>query len=224
MPQEPDQKLRVFADRKRTNILRIPEQKTIHFLLGKIPRGVSPDMMTAIGTFGSIIVFISFVLAWQFSRNYLLLGIIGLAINWIGDSLDGRLAYYRNTPRKWYGFALDILMDWLSIILIGLGYYLYVDESAKVLGFLFVVFYGWAMLIALLRYKITDQYQIDSGLLGPTELRVLIALILISETIFAGSIAYLAIFASLVLFILNFADTLKLLKQGDERDKQERKP
>lgn len=224
MPQEPDEKLRIFADRKRTNILRTPEQKTIHFLLSKIPRSVSPDMMTAIGTFGSLIVFIGFVLAWQFSRNYLLLGIIGLAINWIGDSLDGRLAYYRNTPRKWYGFALDILMDWLSIILIGLGYYLYVDESAKVLGFLFVVFYGWAMLIALLRYKITDQYQIDSGLLGPTELRVLIALILISEIILAGSLPYLAIFASLVLFVLNFADTLKLLKQGDERDKLERKP
>jgi phosphatidylserine synthase len=44
------------------------------------------------------------------------MGYFGFAINWFGDSLDGRIAYYRNTPRKWYGFALDCIMDWLSLV------------------------------------------------------------------------------------------------------------
>lgn len=213
---------RIFADRKRTNILKVPEQQLIHFLLEKVPKSVSPNMMTAIGMFGSLIVFTAFLLSAFYGRYLLLIGVVGLAINWIGDSLDGRLAYYRNIARKWYGFALDIIMDWLSIILIGLGYYFYATEAAKVLGFLFVVFYGWSMIISLLRYKILGIYQIDSGLLGPTELRVIIALILILECIIPGSIIYLAIAFTITLLVINILDTVKLLNIGNIRDKEER--
>lgn len=80
--------------------------------------------LTLIGTLGSGLVFLAFVLGAYVANWYLLLGIIGLAINWLGDSLDGRLAYYRNIPRCWYGFALDIIDDWIGIVLIGFGYYL----------------------------------------------------------------------------------------------------
>jgi len=214
---------RIFADRKRTNILKVPEQQLIHFLLEKVPKSFSPNMMTAIGMFGSLLVFTAFLLSAFYGRYFLLIGIVGLAINWVGDSLDGRLAYYRHIARKWYGFALDIIMDWLSIILIGLGYYFYTNEAAKILGFLFVVFYGWSMIISLLRYKILGVYQIDSGLLGPTELRVIIALILILECIISGSIIYSAIAVTLTLLVINTSDTFKLLNIGNIRDAEERK-
>lgn len=214
---------RIFADRQRTNMLRASEQQLIHLLLKHVPAWLSPNAMTAIGMFGSIVVFTAFLLAANLAQHYLLLGILGLIINWIGDSLDGRLAYYRNIARKWYGFALDITMDWLSIILIGLGYYFYASGPAKILAFLFVVFYGWSMLIALLRFKIADVYRIDSGLLGPTELRLIIALILVIEYILPGTITYLGITTTIILFIINTVDTNKLLKNGNERDWQERK-
>lgn len=80
--------------------------------------------LTLIGTLGSGLVFLAFVLGAYVANWYLLLGIIGLAINWLGDSLYGRLAYYRNIPRCWYGFPLDIIADWIGIVLIGFGYYL----------------------------------------------------------------------------------------------------
>lgn len=216
------ERVRIFADRKRTNILRLSEQQLIHILVKVVPAFISPNILTAIGLFGSVVVGSAFVAGVYFGPLYLLIGIAGLLVNWLGDSLDGRLAYYRQIPRKWYGFALDIIMDWLSIILIGLGFYFYAAENSKVLAFLFVVFYGWSMLIALLRYKIIDVYQIDSGIVGPTELRVIIAFILTFESFFPGTIIYAAFATTLVLLILNIVDTFKLLKIGDRRDAEER--
>lgn len=178
--------------------------------------------MTALGLMGSILVSLSFLLGAHSSRSYLLLGILGLVINWLGDSLDGRLAYFRQIARKWYGFALDIIIDWIGIILIGLGYYFYAQDSAKILAFLFVVLYGWSMIISILRYKILGTYQIDSGILGPTELRVIIAGILVLEYFIQGSITYMAIATTITLLGVNISDTYKLLKSADKRDEKER--
>jgi phosphatidylglycerophosphate synthase len=213
---------KVFSDRERTNILRKGEQRLILFLLKKVPPFITPNWMTFIGMIGSVIVFSSFILAIFFGRFYLGLGLFGLAINWLGDSLDGRLAYYREIPRKWYGFALDIMMDWMSIILIGIGYYYYEFGALKVLGFLFVVFYGWSMIISLLRYKISGIYKIDSGSLGPTELRVIIALFLLTEVIIPGSISYLAAAITFLLFVINILESIKILRLGDSKDREEK--
>lgn len=223
MEEEKSAQEKIFGDRKRTNILKAIEQPLIKFLLKIVPKFVTPNIMTAVGMLGSTILLVAFILAKKQEPLYLLLGILGLFINWLGDSLDGRLAYYRNIARKWYGFALDIIMDWLSIILIGLGYYFYASEPYKILAFLFVVFYGGSIIIALLRYKITGSYQIDSGLFGPTELRVIIALILILEIIFNGSINYSAIAITITLLLVNVVDTCKLLETGNKRDNEERK-
>lgn len=220
--QEDKNKKIVFSDRERTNILKRNEQSLILFLLKKVPLNLSPNGMTAIGMFGSFVVFAAFIMAIFLGRVYLLFGLSGLVINWLGDSLDGRLAYYREIPRKWYGFSLDIIMDWISIVLIGLGYYFYAPANFKVFGFLFVVFYGWAMIISLLRYKITDAYKIDSGKLGPTELRIIIGLILIIEILIAGSIGYLAALVTIFLLIINILDSFKLLRMGDSRDRKEK--
>lgn len=212
---------RTFSDRKRTNILKRAEQLTIVFLLPKVPKFISPNALTLMGTLGSGLVFLAFVLGVYVANWYLLLGIVGLGINWLGDSLDGRLAYYRNIPRRWYGFTLDIIADWIGIVLIGFGYYIYAQNGTQVIAFAFVAFYGWSIIISQLRYKITNEYSIDSGFVGPTELRFIIALILIIEVLFHGSIAYLAGLISIVLFIINVIDSLKLLKLGDLRDKNQ---
>ena len=212
---------RTFSDRKRTNILKRAEQATIVFLLPKVPKFISPDLLTFTGTLGSGLVFIAFVLGNYVSKWYLLLGIIGLAVNWLGDSLDGRLAYYRNSPRRWYGFALDIIADWIGIVLIGFGYYIYAENSTQIVAFAFVALYGWSIIISQLRYKITNEYSIDSGFVGPTELRFIIAFIIIAEVVYPGSITYLAGLITIVLLIINTIDSIKLLKLGDLKDKSQ---
>lgn len=212
---------RTFSDRKRTNILKKAEELTIVFLLPKVPKFISPNVLTLIGTLGSGFVFLAFVLGAYVTNWYLLLGIIGLVINWLGDSLDGRLAYYRNMPRRWYGFALDIIADWIGIVLIGFGYYIYAENGTEIVAFAFVALYGWSIIISQLRYKITNEYSIDSGFVGPTELRLIIAFILIAEVLFQGSITYLAGLITIVLLIINVIDSLMLLKLGDLKDKNQ---
>src|SRR5690554_1261435 len=212
----------ISTGRQRTNILRGWEQKTIAFLVQKIPSWISSDGLTAIGLFGNIIVAASFVFGAYINRYWLLLSIIGFAINWFGDSLDGRLAYYRNTPRKWYGFSLDVTVDWVGTILIGTGFTIYAPGIWKYTGFFFVVLYGWEMITAQLRYKIGGQYSIDSGIFGPTEVRLLIGSIIILEVFIPGSIQYLATIACIFLLISNLVESRKLLKLADEQDKADR--
>lgn len=213
---------KLFQDRKRTNILSNPEQQFITYLLPKIPNWISSDGLTAIGFFGSLMILISFLLAEYVDRSLLLLGIVGFFVQWFGDSLDGRIAFFRNKSRKWYGFALDIVMDWVSTVLIGLGYVFYASEDFKYSGFALVALYGWAMIISQLRYKITDKYTIDAGLVGPTEIRVIIGLVLLLEVLVPFSINYSVIVICVILFFINLADTKKLLDLGDERDKTEK--
>ena len=140
---DPDLLHRLMKDRERTNLLKKYEQQFLVYLVQRIPSWMSSNMLTGIGLAGSFITAGSLVLASYFPREWLLVGIIGFFINWFGDSLDGRLAYYRNRPRKWYGFSLDFIVDWLTNILIGCGYIIYVgDVHGQLVGFGFVVLYG----------------------------------------------------------------------------------
>lgn len=211
----------ISRDRDRTNLLKNAEQNALAYLVQRVPLWMNSNMMTAIGFVGNIIVFLGFVLATYFSKYYLLLGVLGFFISWIGDSLDGRLAYYRNKPRKNYGFTLDITVDWISILLIGCGFIIYVDGIYELLGYGFVVLYGWEMIIALIRYKITGKYSIDSGKLGPTEARIVIIALLIIEVLCQGSIIYSASILVVGLFIVNIIDTNKLLRIADRIDQEE---
>ncbi|SDZ87525.1 hypothetical protein SAMN05216331_10837 [Porphyromonadaceae bacterium KH3R12] len=212
----------IAKDRERTNILREWEQKSIAYLVQRVPSWISSDGLTAIGFFGNIMVASSFVMGAFINRYLLLVSLLGFGINWIGDSLDGRLAYYRNKPRKWYGFSLDVTVDWIGTFIIGLGYTIYAPGLWKYVGFLFVVLYGWEMITAQLRYKIGGQYSIDSGIFGPTEVRLLLGTIITVEVFVPGSIQYLASIACLVLLISNLIEASKLLKLADERDKTDR--
>ena len=220
--KEADALAKISKDRNRTNILKKYEQSLLAFLVQRIPSWINSDALTAIGFVGSLMTAAGFILAAYFGKYWLLFGILGFVVNWFGDSLDGRIAYYRNKPRKWYGFSLDFTVDWLTNILIGLGYIVYVDEKWELLGFGFVMFYGWAMIMALLRYKITNKYTIDTNSLGPTEVRIIISLILILEIIFVGPIVYFGALVCIVLFIINIIDFRKLLKMADQLDKKER--
>ncbi|MDP4276968.1 MAG: CDP-alcohol phosphatidyltransferase [Bacteroidota bacterium] len=213
----------ISKDRTRTNVLRKYEQQALVYLVQRIPASINSNCLTLIGFCGTLITVSGFILAAYVNRYFLLVGILGFAVNWFGDSLDGRLAYYRNQPRKWYGFSLDLTTDWITTILIGSGFFIYAEGLWKILGCLFVVMYGWEMITALLRYKVTDKYTIDNGLLGPTEVRVVISAILLAEVIFKGTIVYCALFACVVLLIANIVDTRKLLSLANDRDVTEKK-
>jgi len=208
--------------RSRKNFLKEAEQNLIQYLCPKVPLWMSPDVLTFIGVVGSLLVLAGLFLAILSSKFFLLIAVVGFMIHWFGDSLDGRIAYYRNTPRKWYGWALDINADWVSICIIGLGFYLYFPFY-KVLAFLFVVSYGGSMILSLLQYKLNDQYIIDKAYLGPTELRILICIALVVEIFVPYTLLVFASLGSLILLVLNLFETMNVLKEGDKRDLSEKR-
>jgi phosphatidylglycerophosphate synthase len=212
----------ISHDRERTNILKTVEYRALAYLVQRIPPWMSSNMLTAIGFMGSLLVATAFMLGYFYHIDFLLLGVAGFAISWFGDSLDGRLAYYRKIPRRRYGFVLDVTIDWISIIVIGGGYMVYTDGPWELLGYAFVAMYGWEMIIALMRYKITGRYSIDSGKLGPTEARIIISVILVLEVLVPGSVDYSALVLCTALLIINVIDTRKLLRISDEADLRER--
>lgn len=211
---------KIFQDRQRTNALRSAEQRAILYLCERMPRRITSNILTAIGFAGGVVVFAGLMLA-TLHRAYLLLSILGLAIHWFGDSLDGRLAYFRQTPRKWFGFSLDINVDWTSVILIALGFYYYLP-AYKIVAFLFAGAYGGAMILSLLRYKITDRYDIDSFRMGPTELRIVLAIVLLLEIFLPGTLLLFGIASSAGLIAMNLLETSRLLRQADRRDAEEK--
>ena len=210
----------IRGDRQRTHLLKNGEYWLLERLCAIMPRWVTPDLLTAIGLAGAGVIFAGLWMGRE-NRQWLMLSILGLVIHWFGDSLDGRLAYYRNTPRKWYGWSLDINVDWLSACIMGLGFYFYFPDW-KIVSFVFVVAYGGAMIVSLLRYRITDNYTIDSFWLGPTELRVLLALVLLVEIYRDDTLLQFGIFGSLLLIFLNAIESYRVLRLGDERDKAEK--
>ena len=70
----------ISKDRERTNLLKKYEQKTIAYLVERIPEFISSDMLTGIGLFGNVIIFGSFILAHFLHPYYLLIGVLVVKI------------------------------------------------------------------------------------------------------------------------------------------------
>ncbi len=211
---------RINSGRNRTNILRAPEFAAIEFLCRIMPRWVTSDMLSGIGFFGSTVAALSVFFA-SYNKLSLFVFPVGMAIQWFGDSLDGRLAYYRNTPRKWYGWLLDMNLDWLTTVMISISY-LYFLREYPLVSFMFMASYGQTFILAIMRYKITDVYLIDAdGPLGPTELRIILSLSTLAEYFIPGFLLYFGITAIVILTFINTTDFFKLVKLANARDKEE---
>ncbi|KOR37514.1 MULTISPECIES: CDP-alcohol phosphatidyltransferase family protein [Planktothricoides] len=151
------------------------EKPVLQILAAQMPRWVTPDVLTAVGILGAMVIFISYCLT-NIDRNFLWLVDLGFAINWFGDSLDGTLARYRKIERPKYGFFLDHTVDAFNefIIVMGLGLSPYVSFAIACLGLI-----GYLLLSVLVyvRTAVDGVFQISYGQLGPTEVRVIFILL-----------------------------------------------
>src|ERR1700687_2201802 len=71
-----------------------PEKRVLIWAAERTPRWISSDHLTLLGFAAQVMAGISYALsAWN--RYWLVAGIFFLALNWLGDSLDGTLARVR---------------------------------------------------------------------------------------------------------------------------------
>jgi phosphatidylglycerophosphate synthase len=166
------------------NILLGPiERPILKWLAVHSPKWMNPDIYTAIGVFGSVIILVGYILC-RFDPSFFWLATFGFFVNWYGDSMDGTLARYRNIERPIYGFFVDHTTDAIGqvLIFVGLGLSPYVSFNMAILT---LAAYLLMSILVYIRSYATGEFKISYGSLGPTEARVL-AILLNTAMFFFG--------------------------------------
>lgn len=171
-------------NRIQENLLAGAERKLLNRLCARMPVWVTPDMLTAIGVLGALLVFAGYICS-NLGDGWLWLSIAGYIVQWFGDSMDGSLARFRRIERPRYGYFLDHSCDGLATTLvvvgIGLSPYVLLEVALVALaGYLLLSIHAFLSVRALGELKLSYAYA------GPTELRLLL-ITLTMAMIVAGS-------------------------------------
>jgi phosphatidylglycerophosphate synthase len=150
------------------------EKRALIWMAERLPAWVSPDQLTVLGFVAQIGAGVCYALSGWDAR-FLILGIVCLAVNWFGDSLDGTVARVRQEQRPRYGFYVDHMIDSFgSLALMGglalSGYMHPAIAIGLLIGFL---------LLSIQSYLATytmGEFHLSFWRFGPTELRVLLAI------------------------------------------------
>ena len=165
-----------FRDAKRTQeaITAPLERKALAWLAERTPAWIGPDHLTALGFAAQFLAGVCYALA-RWSSLGLLGATIFIAVNWLGDSLDGTLARYRKRLRPRYGFYVDHMIDTFGAIFLLAGLaasgYLHWQVSAAML----TAFLAISIETYLASYTLAD-FRLSHGYFGPTEIRILMAM------------------------------------------------
>jgi phosphatidylglycerophosphate synthase len=162
------------AKRELGSVTARAEKRALLWLAARTPAWISPDHLTALGLASMLLA----GLAYCFSAGrpgLLHLVNLALALNWLGDSLDGTLARFRQRCRPRYGFYVDHLVDALGALFLigGLALSGYMSER---IGLMLLIAYFLVSINIYLATYTLGVFKISFGPVGGTELRLLLAL------------------------------------------------
>ena len=161
------------ARRIQASFLASAEKKTLIWLAERTPAWINSDHLTAVGFVGQIMAGVFYALS-RWNRYYLLAVIVCLAVNWLGDSLDGTLARVRQQQRPRYGFYVDHMIDSLGAVAMMGGLALSGFMHPWIAIGLLIAF----LVLSIQSYLATHtlgEFRLSFWNFGPTELRLLLA-------------------------------------------------
>jgi len=164
----------VFAPARRVNhaLTASLEKRALQWMAERAPKWLTSDQLTVLGLSAQIGAGLCYALA-RFNR-YALLGVIAcLALNWLGDSMDGTLARVRQQQRPRYGFYVDHMVDIFgsAALMCGLGcsgFLHWQTAIAMLIAFLLLASESYLATYTL------KCFELSQGFFGPTEIRVLL--------------------------------------------------
>src|SRR5258708_11621492 len=166
----------VFREAKRIqqSFLAALEKRTLLWLAARTPLWINSDHLTLLGLLAMAGAGAGY---WWASVNRwgLIVVIVCLALNWLGDSLDGTLARFRNCSRPRYGFYVDHIVDAFSALFLLGGLALSGYMAPIVALGLLVAYLMLSVEVYLASYTLGD-FNISYFKMGPTELRLLLSL------------------------------------------------
>ena len=162
------------AGRAQLSLLAPLEKKCLIWLARHTPRWINSDHLTALGLASLAGAGLSY---WYARSNPagLLWVIVFLALNWVGDSLDGTLARVRNQQRPRYGFYVDHVVDAFGtfFLLAGLGLSGYMSE--RIATALLIAYFMLSIEVYLATYTL-GTFHLSFWKFSPTQLRILLAI------------------------------------------------
>ncbi len=149
------------------------EKRVLVWIAQRTPKRIGPDHLTVLGFLAQLGAGACYALAsWN---RFWLLGVIAcLALNWLGDSLDGTLARVRHTLRPRYGFYLDHMVDSFGGLALMGGLALSGYMQPWIAIGLLIAF----LMLSIQSYLATHtlgEFRLSFWKFGPTELRILLA-------------------------------------------------
>jgi len=162
------------AARIQQSIVANVEKKALLWLAKRTPAVINSDHLTILGFVSQCFAGVCYALA-RLNPDALILGIVFLVLNWLGDSLDGTLARFRNQQRPRYGFYVDHITDTLGAFFLmgGMALSGYVHPGVAI-GML-VAFLMLSIEVYLATYTLAT-FQLSYWKFGPTEIRILLAI------------------------------------------------
>ena len=150
------------------------EKRALVWMAERTPRRISSDHLTLLGFVAQVMAGVSYALA-AWNRYWLVAGIFFLALNWLGDSLDGTLARVRQQQRPRYGFYVDHIIDSFGglALMAGLALSGYMHPYIAIgllVGFLLLSIQSYLATYTL------GEFQLSFWSFGPTELRILLSI------------------------------------------------
>ena len=174
------------------------------------------------GFAGKILVSLSFVLGYYVGPTWLLLSIIGLSVDFMANSyLKANRSNCYDGDNRWSSLVSGLTMEGVGGIIIIFGFMIYVGSPYFLLGLLLLLLYSWRSTMSLLRYRIKGVLFDTDEFFGSDKIRILGALMILTELIFPWSIIYSALFMIALLFAKNIIDLNKLFAIANKRDKEE---
>src|SRR5262249_28823182 len=167
---------RAFQDAKRVqrSLLAGLEQPTLQWLAQRTPGWINSDHLTALGLLAMLGAGVGY---WwsRWNRWGLVLVVVCLALNWLGDSLDGTVARYRNRQRPRYGFYVDHICDAFGLLFLLGGLALSGFINWLVAAGLLVAYLLLLLEVCVATYTL-GTFQISFFKFSPTELRIVLAI------------------------------------------------
>jgi len=162
----------VSASRVNRSLTASLEKRALEWMAKRAPKWLSSDQLTLLGLVAQIGAGVFYALS-RFNRYALLLVILCIALNWLGDSLDGTLARVRQQQRPRYGFYVDHMADIFGSVALmcGLGCSGFLHWQIAVA--MLVAFLVLSSESYLATYTLT-RFQLSQGIFGPTEIRILL--------------------------------------------------
>jgi len=161
------------AKREQNGILASAERRALQWMAARLPAFIHSDHLTSLGLVAMLAAGAAYACS---GSNNLFLHVVNLCLllNWVGDSLDGTLARYRDRLRPRYGFYVDHILDTFSMSFLFGGLALSGYMSPKVVAFVLIAYFMLCINVYLATYTL-GTFTISFGKFSPTELRLLLA-------------------------------------------------